>query len=295
MSTLLTASQTFVAQALDLHVEFAGLVREAKEKAFDVGLNFMKAQQNLAKGETFEALITPFIESGHISRRSVFSYVRFTKNMMEWARLEDPRLKREDAVVAAGRQLVMQSASDFLELMRESAGVLKPAEGGGRRAEKPIEAAGPQFSFKFFDDLLWALEQKQFVPLVDLARENRSKLEESVSRAERFVREARAALSTATVVEAPAPVAEAAPAPDSLPAWYAYQNRWNPGLFVKPYNHDEAVEALNSPSIVWVLKHIEARTQEEALALAAEEQAKGHGLITHAGKQLKDAGEWEGL
>jgi predicted RNA-binding Zn-ribbon protein involved in translation (DUF1610 family) len=70
----------------------------------------------------------------------------------------------------------------------------------------------------------------------------------------------------------------------NLHAFYAYQTRYSDHINIKPHDLEEVIEACKSPSVVWVLRHFEASSFDEAQTIAAEEKKKGHGMDTYAAK-----------
>lgn len=71
-----------------------------------------------------------------------------------------------------------------------------------------------------------------------------------------------------------------------MSAFTAYQNRFSPNVYVIPHDLEKVIELCESPSIVWVCRHFEAGSHQEAEHLGHQLRRSGHGEITFAGQQL---------
>ncbi len=69
-------------------------------------------------------------------------------------------------------------------------------------------------------------------------------------------------------------------------AYLAYRTRYSEHLHVKPHDDDEAMEAMKSPSVVWVCRHFEAENFDAASNEARRIFNRGEGIVTFAGQQL---------
>lgn len=72
--------------------------------------------------------------------------------------------------------------------------------------------------------------------------------------------------------------------------FFAYRNCYSDHIYVKPGDVVDELEALNSPSVVAVVRGIEAGSLAEAEGIARREFAAGHFTETHAAARHKQGG-----
>lgn len=71
-----------------------------------------------------------------------------------------------------------------------------------------------------------------------------------------------------------------------MTAYFAYRTRFSDHLHIKPHDDAQAMEAMSSPSVVWVCRHFEAGNFDAATCEARRIFKRGEGVVTHAGHQL---------
>ena len=162
-----------VLDAVELHEQCRKSLRAAKDFAFACGMKLLAAQKTLGDDVAFGEFLLEYEKK--IPRSTCYRYMRFARDMMEWAQLENPRLKKIQAIQIHAKDMVMQSAVGFLELCREAAQILRPLEGGGHRSEKWQEgkAHGQQiyFNFDLFSDQMQNLERLNYKALRQVPRD----------------------------------------------------------------------------------------------------------------------------
>lgn len=72
--------------------------------------------------------------------------------------------------------------------------------------------------------------------------------------------------------------------------FYAYRTRYSDHIWVKTGDVTDELEALNSPSVLAVVRGIEAVSLAEAEGIAQREFAAGHYTETHAAAMIRLGG-----
>lgn len=70
---------------------------------------------------------------------------------------------------------------------------------------------------------------------------------------------------------------------EKLHAFMAYQSTYSAHIVVKPHDMEQVIELCESKSVVWLLRHFEARSWDHAVSEAARLKAAGHGERTWGG------------
>jgi hypothetical protein len=215
---LVAKHETYFLQAVEAHQEFDSLIRKAKVRAFDAGLLLLSARktyEDAHPGEWFTYLES---QADKMSRTTYYRYTKFAGDCLEWAQADFPQLKDPKKLQTVARDLVLQSALSFMELVREL-GIIRAREGGGRRSENHNPQTEFNFDYTIFDDSLWALEKQGVEGFKDVPA---AKLQETCTRLEHALQLTKQALETRT---AALPVAtemtKLSPGPE-LPWWFGY-------------------------------------------------------------------------
>ena len=143
MSNLATTSK-YIAQGIAEHGAFTKAFKSAKQHALNAGFYFLSAQ---ATTDDFESLIVQ--HSDKISRAAVYRYMQFTREALEWAAAEHPKLIKDNAkLLVLALDMVMKSPKGYIALNRELGLMRKFGEYDEvRYREKKLSTGQIEFDF----------------------------------------------------------------------------------------------------------------------------------------------------
>ena len=103
-------------EGIRLHENFRRAFDAAKEAAFRAGIYFMQAQASAERGEWL-----PFIEKykPQISQTTVYRYIAFSEEILEWVKAENPKLVGQDKLIAVALKMVLRSPKGYIALCRQ--------------------------------------------------------------------------------------------------------------------------------------------------------------------------------
>ncbi|MDX1951489.1 MAG: hypothetical protein SFY81_04855 [Verrucomicrobiota bacterium] len=185
---ILTPAETFLQQAIEKHRNCRKAFLSAKEHAFDAGLYLLSAQQACANGDWNDFLAA---HESEIPRRTAFHYMKFATACLGWAKEANPRLIDQDKLVKAARNLVLESALEFMELCRDL-GVIRSRPANGARDGKSHEPRQLSFTFNWdvFDHTLNCVTQAGSNPFVTLPPDQLSDARDRLTQALSMIDEA---------------------------------------------------------------------------------------------------------
>ena len=106
----------YVEQGIQQHQQFIAAFRKAKEHALNAGFFFLSAQECAEHGD-FESVLLKYEEQ--CGRSTIYRYIDFAKEVLEWARLEAGKDATADQLLTAGRSMVLQSPRGYIALCRQ--------------------------------------------------------------------------------------------------------------------------------------------------------------------------------
>ena len=109
------AADKWIQKALEQHQQFAANFQRAKECALNAGFFFLQAQNSAAHGD-FGALIERYSEK--ISSRTVYRYIEFASEVIEWVKAEFPGIAN-NKIPAAAMKMVLKSPKGYVALCRQ--------------------------------------------------------------------------------------------------------------------------------------------------------------------------------
>ncbi len=120
MSNLITKKHSavgkWIQQAITQHEAFYSGFNKLKEHALNAGIFFLSAQQASEHGEFESELIAC---EGKISRTTVYRYIAFANEVLEWTKAENPKLTSMDDLRKAAVKIVLQSPKGYIALCRQ--------------------------------------------------------------------------------------------------------------------------------------------------------------------------------
>lgn len=105
----------YIEQALREHQQFIAMFKKCKEHALNAGFFFLAAQEAAEHGD-FGAVLMKY--SDLVSDRTVYRYIEFAKEVLEWVRLENPEATSDEALKLA-KEMVMKSPKGYIALCRQ--------------------------------------------------------------------------------------------------------------------------------------------------------------------------------
>jgi len=115
MSNAIAITEKYIQQGLVEHAAFNKDFTSAKRHALNAGFYFLSAQQTSAD---FEAVIER--HNDKIARRSVYRYMEFAKEALEWAAAEHAKFAKDTGkLLVFAQDMVMKSPKGYISLCRE--------------------------------------------------------------------------------------------------------------------------------------------------------------------------------
>ena len=142
------AADKWMLEGVREHEQFQRAFQSAKEHALNAGIFFQSAQANFEHGE-WDNFIAGY--SHKISRATIYRYLQFAQEVLEWAKSENPKLVGMEKLSAAAREMVLQSPKGLVALCRELKLMRKFGEYDEvkYRARKLLGDGGAQIEFEF--------------------------------------------------------------------------------------------------------------------------------------------------
>jgi hypothetical protein len=139
------------------HSQFESAARVTKMNAFEAGLCLLEAKQ-MCPGEFLQQIE----QNCDFSQRTAYRYMEFTNEMINQCKLENPAMTRVADIVTAARQMAMDNAKKFTELLREAKVIRdRPANGArdGKEARENRVPVQMEFDGRLFGTMLSAIDQ----------------------------------------------------------------------------------------------------------------------------------------
>jgi hypothetical protein len=142
------AAAKWIEQGIKQHELFRRAFQTAKEHAFNAGIFFWSAQQSAQEGD-WQLLLGAF--EAQISERTVYRYIAFATEVMEWVKAEHPQIKDLEKLRAAGSAMVLKSPKGYIALCRQLELMRKFGEYDEvkYKTKKLLGAGQPQLEFSF--------------------------------------------------------------------------------------------------------------------------------------------------
>jgi hypothetical protein len=141
------AADKWIQKAIEQHQLFAVNFQKAKECALNAGFFFLQAQTAADHGD-FGALIERYKDK--ISSRTVYRYIEFAAEVIEWVKAEYPGITN-DKVAAIAMKMVLKSPKGYIALCRQLELMRKFGEYDEvkYRSKKLLGDGKPQLEFSF--------------------------------------------------------------------------------------------------------------------------------------------------
>lgn len=114
-NSLQSPADRYMKQGIQAHASFKFNFQKAKEAALDAGFYFCACRDS-HKGD-FEEFLGCY--SKEIHRATVYRYIGFVEEVIEWARKEFPKITKLDELIVKAREMVLQSPRGYIALCRE--------------------------------------------------------------------------------------------------------------------------------------------------------------------------------
>ena len=105
----------YVEHGIQQHQQFVAAFRKAKEHALAAGFLFLAAQDAAGHGD-FESVLLKYEEQ--CSRRTIYRYIEFAHEVIEWVKLEQPDCPQQQ-LLAVAKAMVMKSPKGYIALCRQ--------------------------------------------------------------------------------------------------------------------------------------------------------------------------------
>ena len=174
---------------------------EAKNAAIDAGICFYKARESYYVGD-FGDYVATFDKQ--ISERTVFRYINFIEEILEWAARAEPKLAGKfDKLIELGRKMAMQSPKGYTALCRSlkdpnsdenllrANGEYNPAKYQREKLRESGRVYQQEFNFAATDKVLDIVEQ-HITLAIEIAPEDVIRLKERINQLLALLAEAEA-------------------------------------------------------------------------------------------------------
>ena len=106
----------WIEQAIVQHESFVAGFQKLKEHALNAGIFFLTAQQIAEHGDWEMELLA---HQEKVSRTTVYRYIAFANEVLEWTKVEHPKLTSMEDLRKAAVKIVLQSPKGYIALCRQ--------------------------------------------------------------------------------------------------------------------------------------------------------------------------------